>query len=119
MSWETVKPFAYLTKDDHVITVPEGFETDAASVPRWAWSIFPPTGKYLEAAIIHDWLYSSQKIGGEWITRKEADQIFYEAMTELDIKLWRRWLIYRAVRLGGHKHFDYRAIENGNEKHIG
>lgn len=39
------------------IVVPEGFITDFASIPRFLWSIYPPTGRYQEAAVIHDWLY--------------------------------------------------------------
>jgi len=37
------------------ILVPVGFASDGASVPRILWSIYPPFGKYLEAAIVHDW----------------------------------------------------------------
>ena len=35
------------------------------------------------------------------ITRKQADQIFLEAMGVLGVRKWRKYLMYYAVRLGG------------------
>lgn len=108
-----------------VITVPAGFETDFASIPRGLWNLFPPLGPWGRPAIIHDFLYATggegwfQPPGGnrrKWITgpirpdftasvytRKEADQIFREAMgvVEPPVPAWRREIMYRAVRLGG------------------
>jgi hypothetical protein len=83
-----------------IITVPTGFQTDGASVPRIFWSIFQPYGKYFPAAIIHDYLYSrySNRLS---IDRKTADLIFKEAMFNLGIGWVTRETIYRAVRLGG------------------
>ena len=56
--------------DDEVITVPAGFETDLASIPRRLRGIVS-LDRGVEAAIIHDWLYA-KNIG----TRKKADEIF-------------------------------------------
>src|SRR5258708_33483224 len=39
------------------ITVPVGFVTDLASVPRVFWSLLPPAARYSYPAIIHDYLY--------------------------------------------------------------
>lgn len=41
----------------HKITIPAGFKTDLASVPKFLWGFFPPFGKGLLAYIIHDYLY--------------------------------------------------------------
>ena len=91
------------------IIVPEGFVTDFASVPRLFWSIFPPLGPWALAAILHDWLYQTCGEFGKY-TRKQADEIFREAMEEIakhredgEPKAWKRALLYRAVRLGGGK----------------
>jgi hypothetical protein len=40
-----------------VIVVPEGFEWDLSSAPKLVWSMFPPFGDFLFAALIHDYLY--------------------------------------------------------------
>ena len=75
-------------------TVPEGFPTDLASVPRgFRWLVSKVTG--VEASIIHDWLYD-QRIG----TRKYADDLFYEFLKQTESR-WVAWVMYRAVRLGG------------------
>ncbi len=96
-----VDPFSYRPPSEvweAVITVPVGTETDLASVPRFFWRIFPPFGKYSQAAIIHDYLYNVPMDG---MTRKVADTIFLSAMVELGVGRIKRALIHRAVRVGG------------------
>jgi hypothetical protein len=93
------------------ITVPAGFVTDLASIPRPVWSFYPPDGPWVKGAVVHDFLYYTQG-SGEWYGRKgverdrpysraESDQIFWEAMTDRGIGLWARIVIWSAVRLGG------------------
>ncbi len=84
------------------VTVPAGFKTDFASVPRFLWSIFPPSGEYAPAAIVHDYLYSSRAT----VSRFLADAIFHEAMeSALKVPFWKRKSVYWAVRLFGGSHF--------------
>ena len=78
------------------ITVPSGFETDYASVPRFLWSIFPPRGNHEAAALIHDYLYKNNLR-----TRKEADDIFLEAMIVLGVSVIKRQTMHKAVRAWG------------------
>jgi len=92
------KPFVYVTKRGSTITVPEGYNTDLASVPRGLWNFSPPGGKYREAAVIHDYIYTDLTIR---FTKKEADRIFLEAMEEIGINWFQRKLMYAAVRIGG------------------
>lgn len=80
-------------------TVPKGFITDMASVPRILWSIFPPFGKYLRASIFHDYLLL------ELEKKKEAHIIFREIMIEDGVKEWKANLFYLAVLIY-HKLFD-------------
>lgn len=97
--WKTHASFEYHVGDENsndIITVPEGFPTDFASVPRIFWSILPPDGQYAQSAVLHDFLYSVQKY-----SRKRCDQIFLESMKVLKVSLWRRAIIYRAVRMFG------------------
>lgn len=79
------------------VTVPDGFMTDLASVPRLLWPLVPPhSPDYAAAAVVHDFLY-------EWkqglFTRVVADAIFYEAMRVLGVPAWRAVVMYLAVRL--------------------
>jgi len=76
-------------------TVPAGYCTDFASVPRWLWPICPPRGRWNRAAIIHDYLYERR------VDRFVADALFRSAMKELGVPMWRRLAMYYAVRLFG------------------
>jgi hypothetical protein len=78
------------------IVVPAGFVTDLATIPRLFWSIMPPDGEYAKAAIIHDFLYTNNTF-----ERYRCDQILEEAMEITGVDLWKRKVIYAAVRLFG------------------
>ena len=78
------------------IRIPAGFPSDGASVPRWAWTFFPPSGQYTGAAIVHDFI-CHEKIYGY----KKGALIFDEAMVDLGVP-WRvRWPMVKAVRWFG------------------
>ena len=96
--WKLIRPFEYHPDIGKKIVVPIDFVSDGASIPKLAYSIIggPWTGRYAEAAIIHDWLYFSQTT-----TRKQADIIFIKAMRVLGVSWWRRIAMYRAVRTFG------------------
>ena len=79
------------------VHVPKGFRTNFASTPWWLWAIFPPRGRWSRAAILHDYIYSQP---GE-CSRFLADALFREAMESSGVPLWRRFLMYYAVRLFG------------------
>ncbi len=84
------------------VTVPPGFVTDGASIPRMFWSVFAPFEEYFGAAVVHDFLYSA---GNTQFSRQEADRIFKEAMFNLGVHWPRREAIFRAVRLFGRSSF--------------
>lgn len=77
-------------------TVPRGFITDLASVPRFLWTIIPPFGRYSQAAVVHDFLYEIPEY-----PRKEADRIFYIMMLEYGTYPWKARVMYWAVRVFG------------------
>ena len=87
------------------VTVPKGFVTDFASIPRAFWSALRPDGEYAYAAVIHDYLYWTQTR-----SRDEADGIFKMAMEDFDVGTVTIETIYGAVRLGG------KGAWNGNAK---
>ena len=97
--WKLWKEFTYHIGTEYsqnYIHVPVGFVTDFASVPFVFWAILPSWGKYGKAAVLHDWLYHYHIR-----TRKEADDIFLEAMLVSGTKPWKAKVMYRAVRLFG------------------
>ncbi|HGP2813971.1 TPA: DUF1353 domain-containing protein [Salmonella enterica] len=103
--WRVYEPFEFYLSDDNsdVISVPAGFVTDLATVPRIFRTLMPPDGKYAKAAIIHDYLYDKALR-----TKQQADLIFLDGMTVLGVPKWKRAIMYQAVRLfgrGNYRHY--------------
>lgn len=100
------KPLVYyselLGKD---IIIPSGFGSDGASVPQIFWNIYPPFGRYLEAAVVHDYFYYLGRRDKSWVSKETADLIFEEAMGVLGISKISRRIMYRAVAIFGYS-FD-------------
>ncbi len=88
------------------LTVPKGFVTDLATVPRLFWQALPPSGRYGPAAIIHDWLYWQQAT-----TREIADTIFLVVMEELDVTVATRRSMWASVRIFGGPAWEQNARE--------
>ena len=86
-----------------VITVPAGFETDGASVPKVFWALFAPFGPYFHAAVIHDYLYSNHN---SRFTRLESDLLFKEAMYNSGVRAVTREIVFNAVRAFGKRFFN-------------
>lgn len=85
------------------VTIPTGFQTDGASVPRIFWNILQPYGEYFPAALLHDYLYSRQSSLFHTFDREESDYLFKEAMFNLGVPWHVRHTIHTAVRLFGWK----------------
>jgi len=80
-----------------IITVPIGFETDFASVPRFMPLVYACLGDTAhQPAVIHDWLYYTALVD-----RPTADKILLEAMKVWGMSDWRAYAIYYGVRIGG------------------
>ena len=94
--WFLRSPLEWESKDGTKVTVPAGFVTDMASIPRFLWVILPPWGRYGNAAIVHDFLYWDQQM-----SRREADLVMYEGMQDMKVGCLKRFLIYRSLRLFG------------------
>jgi hypothetical protein len=78
------------------VTVPSGFVTDLASIPRMFYSLLRPDGRYSFPAIVHDYLYWTQEV-----SRPQADEIFRQSMMEFDISRTTIATIHGAVRMFG------------------
>ncbi|MEM7429183.1 MAG: trypsin-like serine protease [Pseudomonadota bacterium] len=98
----------------HDVTVPAGFVTDFASIPRIFWSLLRPDGEYTYPAIIHDYLYWTQTT-----SREAADEIFKIAMEDFGIDAAKILSIYAAVRAGGRSAWDENArLKGQGEKRV-
>lgn len=76
------------------VTVPVGYTTDGASIPRIFWSFWPPNrSDYLPAAIVHDYMTDQNK------DYKKADIYFKEIMEELGIDDLTIFFFYNSVRV--------------------
>jgi hypothetical protein len=95
--WELVAPVVY-EGNTETITIPAGFRTDFASVPRIFVWLLPRYGRYTKAAILHDWLCGQARDGG--FRRSDADGLFRRSMRELGVPFVRRWIMWAAVRWG-------------------
>ena len=95
------------------ITVPTGFVTDLASVPRAMWA-FIAAFDVARAAIIHDLLYKTirqyrwkmkDKEDANLIAKakKASDKVFYHAMKDADpsVPSWKIYASWKAVDLFG------------------
>lgn len=78
------------------VVVPDGFETDFASVPRLPFAYLLAGGKATKAAVIHDYLYHASGV-----SRSDADAVFREAMEATGQPWWRRSLMWLGVRAFG------------------
>lgn len=109
--------FVYKSVEFGDITCPEIYLTDGASIPRWLHSLVgsPWSGKYPRAAVIHDWLCSSEGeiIGSnKKLTKKETDQVFLEMMEFLGVGSIKRHRMYLAVRIARRK-FEWEKNSTG------
>lgn len=87
------------------ITVPAGFKSDFASVPRipFAYMLFGGIGQ--RAAVAHDYAYSTGII-----PREQADGMFREALRACGVSAWKAALMYAGVRLMGGSHYTKEPV---------
>jgi hypothetical protein len=69
------EPLAITLFSGRMITIPAGFPTDGASVPRWLQGLFPAIGDHLLADVIHDYLYTTNLL-----PRADCDLEFWRWM---------------------------------------
>jgi len=92
-----------LTKSLHLnykgvkVTLPKGFTTDGASIPRFLWWFGRPFDEdTLLASYTHDYLYHRTEM-----PRLIADLIFLDMMKENGVGFFKRWTYFKAVLLFG------------------
>lgn len=84
----------------NVVTVPVGYETDGASIPRWCWPIIGPPirSEYLIPSVVHDYLCDSAE---SYEHRVMADAAFFALLHRYGVPRWKRAAMYLAVRFYG------------------
>jgi len=107
-NWELTRAFTFRIGSrysNQYIRVPQGFITDFASIPKCLTLLLPDWAKFNKSPVLHDWLYRTKTIMGEPITRKQADDIFLEAMLvgwkDYPKRYFVAHLEYYAVRIAG------------------
>lgn len=96
------------------VSVPAGFVTDFASIPRALWTALPRDGDYVWAAVVHDYLYWYQTT-----TKDIADDVLKAAMVDFRIPTAQRFAIYEGVHLGGTSAWNGNAqLKQNGEKRI-
>ena len=120
LRWCGVKVRNSTKTKQYIVTIPKGYVTDMASVPRGCWAFIAPFD-VARAAVVHDILY--EKINTQYkavnesaaaedgpATKKEreayreiADHVFLEGMdaSEPPVPSWKKYAAYWAVRMFG------------------
>jgi len=89
--------------NDGTWTVPAGYETDLASIPRRFQRVEPHLSPAARPGVLHDWFYTHHAV-----PRREADAIFREALRAEGVPLLQRLAMWAAVRLRGGPSYDAR-----------
>ena len=76
-----------------LITVPIGFPTDLASIPRILTWAFPVNAKHRRAAVVHDFMCENSEL-----PQKIIDDVFYDMMIFLDVSPWKARAMHWGVR---------------------
>jgi hypothetical protein len=90
--WRLSSPLVYTSAIVGRVVIPDGFETDFASVPRLPLAHLLTGDTAHASAVVHDYLVDI----APW--RLAAD-VFREAMAAEGVPGWRQWMMYWAVRL--------------------
>lgn len=92
-----------VTINDFNLTIPAGFTTDLASVPRILWIFEAPNDtETIPGSIIHDYLYSNHC----GFNRKEIDAIYYDALLLTGASKYTAFKYWLGVRVFGYNYFD-------------
>jgi hypothetical protein len=99
--------------DDERICVPEGFETDLASVPRLPIAYMILGGRGKRAAVVHDWLYATN-----YFPQRQCDDYFYWVLRETGVDWFSAKAFLAGLRIGGFKayHAYTLALEEAAKK---
>ena len=106
-NWVLTKDWKY-NIDGTEYVIPEGFQFDGASIPKFLRTFFSPVGVLLIGGLVHDYAYKYKTLlkknkkdtMGE-ITQKRADEIFRDINIIVNGFYSMNRLAYWSLRLGG------------------
>lgn len=99
--WRLISPLIYQSDlTSQVLTVPAGFETNFASVPRLPLAYWLCGGIGDRAAALHDHLYTTGQL-----IRVTCNALFREALLTCGVSAWRAYLMWSMVRAFGTQHY--------------
>jgi len=105
--WEVADDWAFEINGEGFI-IPQGFQFDGASIPKFLHTWLSPTGVLLMGGLVHDYAYkyetllrSGQKETMGVIDQKKADEIFRDINIEQNGFHFLNNLAYWALRIGG------------------
>jgi hypothetical protein len=87
------------------VHIPEGFEWDGASIPRFLWRIVssPFQPDLMVPSLVHDYLYSQGDKSG--YDREQADELFKKLLMANGVDDDLAETMYAGVRIGGGSHY--------------
>jgi hypothetical protein len=94
--FELLKDVVVTLSNGQAITIPKGYVTDFATVPRLLRGIVWGAGNHNLATLIHDYLYDNQTG-----TRLAADREMLYWLKKAGCSRAKRYAMYGAVRIGG------------------
>lgn len=116
-TWSLLAPLIWTGTKGQTFTVPVGFVTDFATVPRaLVWKV-QTYGPYTRAAVLHDWLLTElarwakerddrlrihETTPPAWTppaNSRDSDGIFRRVMQDLGVSWLTRWQMWAAVRV--------------------
>jgi hypothetical protein len=106
--WVLGEQHAITLPDGRVLTLPAGYQTDLATVPRWFWWFVAPFELSIDAPLAHDVLCEFDGAPPrEWLdpyrtyTRAEADKLFGDLMKRNRVRWYKRQPAYWLTRSYG------------------
>lgn len=105
--WAVCSPLVW-SDTGLLISVPEGFITDLASIPRLLRNLpmLDPDGYSRSAAVLHDWLYRTHQM-----SRADSDGVLRRAIISRGGSATTARIFWMGVRLGGNQ--PWAANPNG------
>jgi len=106
-NWVLTEDWKY-NIDGEEYVIPEGFQFDGASIPKFLRSFFSPVGVLLMGGLVHDYAYKyktllkkNKKDTMGDLTQKRADEIFRDINVIVNGFYTMNRLAYWSLRIGG------------------
>lgn len=104
--YELTEPCEYKA----LLTIPTGFVTDFASVPRFLWWWIAPHTNVMPASVLHDYFYVTHPMADVMNMTEErhfADKLFHLILLESGVSKFQAGAMYKAVRWFGKYRFEH------------